>query len=209
MGKCSRTGKDPGAAFRACGSATFREFARSAPIYATRQDTIAFPQSIDLDERFDLALRWHEHCSKRGLTAPQCTVSSPSRRKEEESMMSTHGCAASASVDGHRAREDCRSCHPCFRDWSQPHDGRHWHCAGSTGRRAAARRLLRGSVYGNAEEDQRQRRNPHRLSREFPALRVPRRAAKAARLLARPLRNRRRGDRGGARQRHPGRSGGR
>jgi len=28
----------------------------------------------DLIERFDVALRWHEHCYTRGLAAPQCTV---------------------------------------------------------------------------------------------------------------------------------------
>ena len=47
--------------------------------------------------------------------------------------------------------------------------------------------------------------DPHRLSREFAAVCVPRRKAEADRLFARPVRDRRRGDRRGARQGHPGR----
>src|SRR5258706_10595773 len=91
-----RKWKDTRAASRACRSVTFREFARS--IYYHGQCKSPFRPAInDLDECIDDALRWHERCSKRGLTAPLHGVI-PSRRKGEVTMMSTHGGAASASV---------------------------------------------------------------------------------------------------------------
>jgi hypothetical protein len=66
-------GKQTRAAFRACGSATFRDFARSARFHEQGKAPL-LSEISNLDECFDDALRWHEHCSKRGLAAPQCTV---------------------------------------------------------------------------------------------------------------------------------------
>ena len=85
-------------AFRACCSATFRNFARSAHFYEQGQSRL-FPAINILNERVDVALRWHGHCSKSGRTAPQCTASY-SRRHEEGSMMSTHGSAAFMTASG-------------------------------------------------------------------------------------------------------------
>src|SRR5438477_290343 len=83
------------AAFRACGSATFRNFARSAHSY--EQGRAPLHSAINnLDERADIALRWHEHCSKSGRTAPQMHRVIVPRREEEESVMSMHGSVASA-----------------------------------------------------------------------------------------------------------------
>src|SRR3982074_1411029 len=59
------TGEKKRAAFRACGSATFRNFARSAHFYEQGKPPLLSAIN-NLDERVDVVLRWHEHCSKRG-----------------------------------------------------------------------------------------------------------------------------------------------
>ena len=93
-------------------------------------------------------------------------------------MMSTHGCAASALVAALvRAKAVALSLVLSHRHSDD--GGGIGIVLGPTGQRAAARRFLRDPLHGNTEEDQRQRRNSHRLSREFPALRVSRCAAKA------------------------------